>query len=179
MNRDKDFNPASSARSFRNASTLPIPSGAWVKTLEMLANMTSADSTDASSLTQLDRPPQIAADELPDPRTAPNSRDRHTVYGVPRGRAQSDWVLGIVANGTLLVMLAWIVTGIEFLALIVGFVAAAYFTFAFAGSACPRRRKTIQWCHPGAISDDIAACTRPSLLPAHWPRDAAAIATRH
>jgi hypothetical protein len=75
-------------------------------------------------------------------RTAVSHGDRHSVYRVPRGRAQRDLVLGIVASGTLLVILAWIVTGIEFLAFIGGLVAAASVTFAFASMACARSAAT-------------------------------------
>jgi hypothetical protein len=75
-------------------------------------------------------------------RTAVSHGDRHSVDKAPRGRAQRDPVLGIVASGTLLVMLAWVVTGIEFLALIGGLVAAASITFALASTACPRSAAT-------------------------------------
>ena len=64
-------------------------------------------------------------------------------------RAQRDSVLGIVAIGTLLVMLAWVVTGIEFLALFGSLVAAASVTFALASTACPRSAAT----EPGPRAD--------------------------
>lgn len=141
MKRDKSFNPSLSAHSSRNASTLPIPSRAWVKTLETLANMTTAPKN-SNAPKQRDQLTEVAAVGLPEQRTAASHGDRHSVHSVPRGRMQSDTVLGIVASGTLLVMLAWIVTGIELLAFIGALVAAASATFAFASTAFPRSAAT-------------------------------------
>lgn len=91
---------------------------------------------------QMDRPPQAAAAGLPELRTAANQGDRDNVHRVPRGRAQRDSALGIVAIGALLILLAWVVTGIEFLAVVGGLVAAASVTIALASTACPRSAAT-------------------------------------
>lgn len=151
VDRDKDFNPASPSRRYRNSSTLPIPSRAWVKTLEMVEKMTSASPAVASSPTQMDLP-QIAAAELPEQRTAASHVDRQTVDSVPRGQSQCDLALGIVASGMLLSMLAWIVTGIEIFAFIGALVAAASAALAIASPACPRSEAT----ETGPRADDPA-----------------------
>ena len=68
-------------------------------------------------------------------RTSALDGDCDTTHVSQRNPVQRDAVLGVVAAGTLFVLLAWVVTGIEVFAVIALLIAAGSVTVAFTGTA--------------------------------------------
>ena len=121
----------SAAKSVRHIATVPVPSAAWVKTLAMLSEINSASTLNSRLPTELNAPRRVAAAELMPQRTPSRPASRFGRGQSRQGPHQRDTLLGIVAVGGLLVVLAWVVTGIDLLALVALLIAAASFIVAF------------------------------------------------
>ena len=122
---------SSAANSARRASPVAIPSGAWVKSSQLPAATTWASAANSRVSSQGNPPRRLSAAELARARTAARDGDRDTTYRSQRNPVQRDAVLGVVAVGTLFILLAWVVTGIEVFAVIGLLIAAGSVTVAF------------------------------------------------
>jgi len=142
MNRytHRDF-ALSTATTRRRTWGVPIPSGAWVKTLQMPPGATSQTASNSEFLAPLKiiRPPRIDLAHSVRRSGLPRDDDHNLAQRRSPNPFQRDELLGVVAVLAMFVVLAWAVTGIDLFAAVAIVIAAAAFITAAIANSAPRR----------------------------------------